>query len=1194
MHLDKIEIHGFKSFADATTLQIPLGITGIIGPNGSGKSNIADAIRWVLGEQSARSLRGSKMEDIIFSGTDKRKSLGYAEVALTIKNSEKKLPIEYTDVCVKRRIYRSGESEYFINGSPCRLKDIQELFMDTGIGKEGYSIIGQGQIDRVLTSKPEERRALFEEAAGIYKYKVRRQEAERKLEKERDNLVRVEDIIHELETQLTPLEEEAEKTKQFLKLRDTLKVTEINLFLYEMAEIEKELGKLTQNQQVSENELGRQEYLKTNQVQKQKELKQQRETLYQNTEQKLKKIVEIEKEKTIRQNQIELNEEKISSTSKLIQQVQKESREHQERYHNQQDKINQLETSLITLEKEQVDKQTLVQEEETKLKTLETKQNQYLEQSKQLDTTYYHILREKDKLEVSTKVSQDTVQTLEQRMKQLEEQFLKLQTTIENQKVQKEELNQKQTVQKEQLEALKHQQIQLEQQRSIVYQQKTQLEDENRLIHQNKTQLERQIEWLKQLKTENEGYLNSVKQVLKIAQEDQAKWQGIIGVVGNLLEVPRPYEIAILTALGGAMQNIVTKQEKDAREMIELMKQKGIARLTFLPLDTVQRYTGIQEKNIASEEGYIGIASELVQYNPDYQSIIEMLLGRIIIVDTMQQASQIAKKYHYKYKLVTLQGEIFNPGGSLSGGSSKNQKNNVFSRSRELKQAQEKIAGLFTKDQDLKNITQQLEMIQKQYTEIEQVYQNTYANVQKTQLELEKISQSLKLNQDQYDKLLEDYHATQATKEDKLKLNVETKISLDALKETLLNHQQEQDALKAQQEITQIEYNEINKRLMTKQIQLSTVKQNINHVQAQLVEIKETANDYETKQAAYKKTVTEYQKHIETLKEEIIDIQQKLKQDDITITQIQEEQKEDLAQKSQLEQEEQALEQRLEKTNETIQLLQQECYRLKTKKENELLKKENWQNRIWEQYELTYHNALAYKNDVAITVLREQAVKLKNRMKTIGNVNINAIDRYKETKERYTFLVEQKQDIEKAADTLLKMIEQLTKEMKEIFKVQFSIIAHSFSEVFKKLFGGGEAYLELTDEEHILDSGIEIIAKPPGKKLQNMSLLSGGERTLTAISLIFGILRLKPSPFCVLDEIEAALDEANVLRFAQFLDTLSEQTQFIVITHRKGTMTHAHTLYGITQKDKGVSTVLSVQLEEAYQYTKQDKKIFGE
>lgn len=1190
MYLDKIEIHGFKSFAESTVLNIPQGITGIIGPNGSGKSNIADAIRWVLGEQSARNLRGSKMEDIIFSGTDKRKSLGYAEAILTIKNSEKKLPIAYTEVSIKRRIYRSGESEYFMNGSPCRLKDIQELFMDTGIGKEGYSIIGQGQIDRVLTSKPEERRALFEEAAGIYKYKIRRQEAERKLEKERDNLVRVQDIINELENRLKPLEVEAEKTKRFLKLRDTLKGIEVNIFLYEMAEIEKELKKLVENNQIAENELSRQESLKANQVQKQKTLRQQREALYQQTEIKIKKIVEIEKEKAIKQNQIHLNEEKISSTSKLIQQVQKESIAYQESYQNQQEKTSHLEARLTTLKQEQVEQEKYVSKEEAQLKTLEAQQNHYIEQNKQVDAQYYHTLREKDKLEIDKHTNQNAIQTLEERKGQLEKQLLELKTTIKEQKTQKEQIEQEQAIQKEQVEQLRCQQTQLEEQKNSLTQQKIKIEDENHLIYQNKVQLERQIEWLKQLQAENEGYVNHVKQVLKIAQEDSIKWQGIIGVVGNLIEVPKQYEIAILTALGGTLQNIVTKEEKDARAMIEAMKQKGIARVTFLPLDTVQSYGSIKEEGLSLEEGYIGVASELVQYHPRYQSIIKALLGRIIIIETMQQASYIAKKYHYKYKLVTLQGEIFNPGGSLSGGSTKNQKNNVFSRSRELKQAQEALRNLLTKDTDLEASIKALESINKHYAEIEIAYQKEYHSAQQIQLEQEKISQSLKFNEKQYEALLVDYKAIEKTKENKLKVNLEISAQLEKLEKGLLKLQNEKETLEAEQEEIQLEYNKMNKRFLEKQISLSTIIQTIKHVETQLIEIKETEKDYESKQTAFQNNLVAYQENIEALKEEIVGLNQKLQQDDLMITQLHQEQKLAEKQKNQIEQEEKEVERLLEKTTETIQLLQQEGYRLKVKQESEELKKQNWQNKMWELYELTYNKALSYKTEEPITVLKEQAIKLKNSMKTIGSVNINAIDEYKETKERYTFLVEQKTDIEKAADTLLKMIEQLTKEMKEIFKVQFSIIAHSFSEVFQKLFGGGEAYLELTDEEHILDSGIEIIAKPPGKKLQNMSLLSGGERTLTAISLIFGILKLKPSPFCVLDEIEAALDEANVLRFAQYLETLSGQTQFIVITHRKGTMTYAHTLYGITQKDKGVSTVLSVQLEEAYKYAKQDKK----
>ena len=1193
MYLDKVEIHGFKSFGDAVKLMIPKGITGVIGPNGSGKSNVSDAIRWVLGEQSAKSLRGSKMEDIIFAGTEKRKSLGYAEVALTIKNPDRKMAIDYAEVVVKRRVYRSGESEYFINGSSCRLKDVQELFMDTGVGKEGYSIIGQGQIDRVLSSKPEERRTLFEEAAGIYKYKVRRQEAERKLEKQRENLTRLQDIIGEIETRIEPLQIEAEKTTRFLKLKDELKVAEVNIFIYEMDRLENEIKALVKKTEDVEEELKMQSSQQEAELAQMEQVKRERAQTYKESEAMIEKISVFEKEKERRHNQIALNKEKISSTERLIEQIHQDQKEQLLDHQNKKEKLSFLETKRTALEIEKASKESIIQQEEEQIQKLSCVLETLLGQIDSSKVALHQKLREIDVLDVDIQKNDGLESQLEFRKDQIKDQIARINSEIQHQEVSHLLAEKKQKEVQSALEAVKTSKETLTQSKEQLTQKKAQLEKNMTATVQNIAQTERQLKWLQHIKEENEGYFGSVKQVLNVTRQDKTKWKGIIGVVGELLEVPKKYEIAIVTALGGAIQNIVTASENDAKEMITVMKQRGIGRVTFLPMDTVRPSTPIHEANLKSEKGYLGLAHELVQYDRAYDAIISSLLGRIIIVEDMHNASRIARQYGYKYKLVTLQGEVFNSGGSLSGGSTKNQSNNLFSRARELKEAEEKLNILRTQKSDdevtLDAVSKELNL---KLTELDElVHSENLLKEQQQQyvLEIDKNSHALKLNKENQLQLIRERNSIEDHIEEMNKSKKEAAQKLAIMKESISKDESSILELEEKMKASREEKEQFEKKLTEKRISLSSTVQNMNYMLEQIKELEEAINSHDTKKTQLKETIEKYEAEILHLKEESTQITEQIKEDEKRIEEAQNQRKAYEVKKLELEQKEKALNETANGLSEKINLLKEEKYRLDNKKENSLLQKQTWGNTMWEQYEITYNRALSYKNEAfSINEYKKQALDLKGRIKEIGNVNVNAVEAYQETKTRYEFLMTQKTDIEKAADALVEMIEKLMEEMKDIFRVQFALIARNFSEVFKELFGGGEAYLELVDEENILESGIEIIAKPPGKKLQNMSLLSGGERTLTAISLIFGILKLKPSPFCVLDEIEAALDDANVIRFANYLEKLSSETQFIVITHRKGTMEHAHTLYGVTQQERGVSTILSIQLDDVDDYM--DKK----
>lgn len=1193
MYLDKVEIHGFKSFGDAVKLMIPKGITGVIGPNGSGKSNVSDAIRWVLGEQSAKSLRGSKMEDIIFAGTEKRKSLGYAEVALTIKNPEQKMAIDYGEVVVKRRVYRSGESEYFINGSPCRLKDVQELFMDTGVGKDGYSIIGQGQIDRVLSSKPEERRTLFEEAAGIYKYKMRRQEAERKLDKQRDNLTRLQDIIGEIETRIEPLQIEAEKTTKFLKLKDELKEVDVNIFIYEMDRLENEIGELSQKIQNVDIELNQQNAMQALQTSELEKMKTQRDEVYRAAEANIEKMAFLEKEKERRVNQIALNDEKASSTSRLLVQIHHDQKEQVMDQQNKIEKLSFLETKRTALEIEKASKESIIEQEEDKIKKLSGDLEALMSHIDTSKLALHQKLREIDLLEADIQKNDGLESQFEFRKEQIKEQIARMNSEIQHQEVSSLLAEKKQKELEETLTGIKAQKEKAILLKEQLTEKKMALEKDKLSIAQNIMQTERQLKWLHHIKEENEGYFGSVKQVLNVVKQDKQKWRGIIGVVGELLEVPKTYEIAIVTALGGVIQNVVTASENDAKDMISVMKQRGIARVTFLPLDTVRQSNPIHEVTLKDEVGYLGLASELIQYDQQYNHIISSLLGRIIVVDDMHNASRIAKKYGYKYKLVTLQGEIFNSGGSLSGGSTKNQSNNLFSRARELKEAEEKLRELGRQSEENKcvlgEVTQSL--IEQQKVLDGLLEKERHLSEQRNQylLELEKNNQALKLNKENQLQLINERNSIEDSIDEMNKGKDESTQKLRSLKKSISVDESAILDLEERRKDVLDQKEQLEKQLTDKRIGLSSTIQSINYMLEQIKDLEEAINSHDTKKAQLVETIQKYESEIEALREESKKIHEQIKEDEQAILETQNQRKHYDQEKLVLEQKERALEEQACQLNEKVNLLKEEKYRLDNKKENSLLQKQTWGNSMWEQYELTYTRALGFKKEsIQIADYKKQSLELKGKIKLIGSVNVNAVEEYQETKTRYEFLMGQKEDIEKAADALVEMIEKLMQEMEEIFKAQFSLIARNFSDVFKELFGGGEAYLELVDEENILESGIEIVAKPPGKKLQNMSLLSGGERTLTAISLIFGILKLKPSPFCVLDEIEAALDDANVIRFANYLEKLSNETQFIVITHRKGTMEHAHTLYGVTQQERGVSTILSIQLDDVDQYM--DKK----
>lgn len=1193
MYLEKLEIHGFKSFGDSVKLQIPQGITAVIGPNGSGKSNVADAIRWVLGEQSAKTLRGTKMEDIIFAGTEKRKSLGYAEVAMQINNQDRKLPIDYKEVQIKRRVYRSGESEYFINQSLCRLKDIQELFMDTGVGKEGYSIIGQGQIDKVLSSKPEDRRSLFEEAAGIYKYKIRRQEAERKLEKERDNILRIHDIMCEIESRLAPLEKEAEKTKMYLSLKDTLKEVEINAYIGEINRIKESLTQVEGHLENLDTEINENKSQKDRIAQIQKNTKEQREKLFQSVQDLLQKTNDLEKQQQQKKSDITLNQERILSIEQLEDQIQKDTKKQLDYRQGMQNELQVLQAKKRGLELEEASKKNklmqLEQDFELKQQQLETLENTIKQSKEEL----YAKIRERDILASTSEKQGVLEEETTFRKNQLQEKIAHMNTEVAHQEVELKVKTKKMSELKETLEALsetlKKENVEKIQRQNAL----TKVKHEVSQLHQDQQQNERQLQWLLQIKNDFEGYFHSVKQILTLKKKEPEKWTGIIGATADLLSVPEKYETAIVTALGGAMQHIVTRTERDAKLMIGVMKEKGIGKATFLPLDTLQAHPLKTEKeSMKKEQGFLGLASELIHYAEAYQPVANYLLGRILVVDTLDNGSKLARKYHYKYKIVTLEGEVFNVGGSLSGGSTKNNKNNIFARSREIKTLQDKKIALEKKYATcyatLEKLTQEDEEKLKVWDDLQETLDIKEAEEKALFVVINTLSNSLELTKQSQLQLVEEKYRLeellQKAKEDQVNL----KQTIEAMTQDLNNEEHEvntlEESLRAYKEI----HDTLRSRVTEQKIALSQTIQNQKHIEEQLLHVHKNIENTKEQHISIQLRQEQLKEDKEKLKNEIVELYEAIEAIEARLVEAEGKKQTYETEKEALGLQEEKIQVQLNEITERSEKLQEERYRLIHKIETLKSEEQKQNDSIWEHYELTYSQCLPFKQaSIDLGELRKRADYMRAKIKAIGHINVNAVAEYEETQTRYQFLKTQREDIEKAEQTLVELINTLTQQMHAIFKEQFTAIAANFSQVFQELFGGGLAFLQLVDEENILESGIEIIAKPPGKKLQNMTLLSGGERTLTAIALLFGILKLKPSPFCVLDEIEAALDDANVLRFASYLNSLSQETQFVVITHRKGTMEHADTLYGVTMQERGVSTVLSIKLEEATQYLDQ-------
>jgi len=1180
MYLKRIEMQGFKSFADKTVLEFKPGITTVIGPNGSGKSNISDAIRWVLGEQSMKSLRGAKSEDIIFAGTQARKSLGFAEVSIVIDNNDNKLPIEYSEVTVTRKIYRSGETGYFINKVPCRLKDILELFMDTGIGKDGYSIIGQGKIDEILSNKSEDRRHIFEEAAGIVKYRTRKQESEKKLEQTKLNLLRINDILAEIEANIEPLKLQSDKAKQFLDLREELKSIEVGLFIYNINTYKEKLEQLVKDEDIitsqKEAEDGKMEALQASK----EELRQvvdditaQIENMQNIGFESSNKIEKINSEIGISNERIQNNTANKQRLEAEILEVKSRIEELKEEQRQKLEKKTNLTSNKEKFEKELAEKEAELAELSKKLSAKELE----IEGKKQI---VQDNIDKKYELAAEINTQDVNYENLEKRKKQLKNEIDSVISELDSTRYGKNEISKgfydiesKRNIAVEKLEKS----VQAKEQNM---QKLKQYEDEISKLTYTQRMKQARHQFLIETEKEKEGYNKTVKSLLVACDKDSSLNKGIHGVLANLISVEKEYETAIEMCLGQALQNVVTSTEQDAKKMIEYLSSNSLGRASFLPIASVQ---GKKLDKLTKMDGVIGIASDLVKCKKEYEQIILSLLGRTVVVEDMDTAIALAKKDKYSFRIVTLKGDIISSSGSISGGSVQTKTVNILGRSREIEDLEKELKKLekqiadktAEKEEYASSIGDSIEetaKLEKELQEIEIIYateKQKMVAVEENITRLENRLAKLKEEVTQTEKQKEENRLLKEQKETEIQTLTQQIEELNkVIEEFALNNKDNQkyiddlnfDITNLKISVTSFDESESSIEEMVERISqdIKNNEQSIENKNQNILAINEENTKLE-------QTITEYNAQIEQIKQEVTN----------SGTKVEELKQERIAKNEKLVNTENEIQSQFS----TLESLKEQIIKLdvkKTKLEQDL---QQVVESLWNEYELTPNSTEEYQKPNNVATAQKQVNSLRNKIKDLGSINIDSIEEYKKTKERYDFMSEQRLDLENTASKLRKIIGDMTTTMQNQFKEKFELINKNFNEVFTELFNGGKAELILENEENILECGIDIRVQPPGKKLQNMMLLSGGEKAFTAIALLFAILKINPAPFCILDEIEAALDDVNVYRFAEYLKKFCKQTQFLVITHRKGTMEAGDSVYGVTMEENGISKLLSIKLK---------------
>lgn len=1179
MYLKSIEVQGFKSFANKILFEFHNGITGIVGPNGSGKSNVADAVRWVLGEQRIKQLRGGSMQDVIFSGTETRKPQGFAYVAITLDNSDHKLPIGFDEITISRRLYRSGESEYMINGSTCRLKDINELFYDTGIGKEGYSIIGQGQIDKILSGKPEERRELFDEAAGIVKFKRRKVIALKKMEDEKQNLLRVSDILSELEKQVGPLYKQSEAAREYLRLREELKTFDVNLFLLETDSMKIQLKELEERETVLKGDL---------------------QTVNEDLSRLRTDYEEIEKQISVLDETIAAEREKISQSD-----LQKGVLEGQINVLNEQINMEKMNAEHIKNRRDTIAEQLCgkISQRETHEQERNALADQIEEINKRLEAAELELSGKDSRIEVLEHLIEDSKTAIIGALNEkagLAAKRQRYETMLEQVDVRRSEVCQKlikiksdESVQTEQLKEEQRRLEVIEETLNLLSTKEKELEaclltteDELRQLNKNLNNQQQEyhtnytkMESLKNLAERYDGYGGSIRRVMEVRD----RIFGIHGVVADIITTSKEYEVAIETALGGSIQNIVTNSEETAKQLIEYLKKNKYGRATFLPLTSVSSKGGFSQDLALKEPGVLGLASDLVMAEPEYDGLIKYLLGRVVVVDQIDHAITLAKKFKHSLRIVTLDGELLNAGGSMTGGAFKNS-SNLLGRKREIEELEEYCQKALLA---VENIQKDLVLNEGILMETKEDLNQVKIHKQQTILEQNTSRINISRFEDKRRDIAEsstDMDFENRELENQIREIKESQILLqgefDKLEELSLQKNNESSQYTKELEELKPQRETSASLLSTVQMEAAAFKQKDNFIQENIKRILSEIEVLKAEQNNFSEDsgqiIAEKMAEIEAIR---CQIETATGEGRLWEEAAAAKQKE----KEALSKNQKSFFDKREELSERLTHLDKDLFRLQSQKEKISGRIEEQTTYIWAEYELTYVSAGKFKDDSfnALPSLKKQIEERKNQIKALGNVNVNAIEDYKEVSERYEFMKTQHDDLVTAEGVLLKIIEELDSGMRKQFTEKFGEIRREFDKVFRELFGGGHGTLEMSEEEDILEAGIQIISQPPGKKLQNMMQLSGGEKSLTAIALLFAIQNLKPSPFCLLDEIEAALDDSNVDRFAGYLHKLTKYTQFIVITHRRGTMVASDRLYGITMQEKGVSTLVSVNLIES-------------
>ncbi len=1182
MYLKRLEMYGFKSFADKTVLDFMPGITTVIGPNGSGKSNISDCIRWVLGEQSLKSLRGTKSEDIIFAGTQNRKSLGYAEASMVIDNSDGKLPIEYNEVVVTRRIYRSGETGYFINKTPCRLKDVLELFMDTGIGKDGYSIIGQGKIEEILSNKSEDRRHIFEEAAGIVKYRTRKADSEKKLEQTKLNLLRINDIISEIENNIEPLKNQSEKAKKFLNLREELKNVEVGLFLYNIENFKNQIDDILENIEILEtNQVRENENLNELQVKKE-ELKEQVDSLIEKIEETQNLGFEGNQKREQYNSEIGVLAERLSNNKENyeryafeIEDLEKQNKELEKEQNQKLEKKNNLFTNKEKFEKE------LKEKEEELAKYSKTLSEKELEIESKKQIVQKNI---DDKYEIVGEVNTEKAnyENLEKREKSLKNEIQETISELDSTRTNKEESSKSFYELEKSKNSINNNLLKIKSEKDMSSQK---LKDYDTKINTYQSEYrikESRYKFLVETEKEKEGYAKSVKSLIEATEKDSSLAKGVHGVLANLISVDKKYELAIEMTLGASIQNIVTDTEEEAKKLVNYLRDNNLGRASFLPISSVkgQKVSGI---NTSKVDGIIGIASDLIKTDKKYNEIILSLLGRTVIVEDINSAIKLARQNSYKFKIVTLKGDVINPSGAISGGSVATKTASILGRGKEIKALEKELFEIKSKieklqaekekyENSISSLLEKFEEKQKEAQELEIVYATEKQKIDTIDSEIEKLDSKLsklRIDLDNIKNEKEENILKQKELTEKVSKMDEENASLNIVIEefTKLNRDN-------QKYIDDLNFDITNLKISVSSFDESEMS--INEIMDRITsEMDKNTLSIQNKKSAREKIIVDNQEldlKIEATKQQIIDLEKEILESSDKVEKLKQERTNKNEKLNNVEKD-------IESQNEKIENLKNHTSKLDLKKSKIELELNQIINKMWEEYELTPNTVGDIEKIKNPTEVQKQVNSLRNEIRDLGSINVDAIKEYQELKERYDFMSEQRLDLEDSSSKLKKIISEMTETMKKQFAEQFKIINKNFGEVFTELFGGGKAELILADEENILECGIDIAVQPPGKKLQNMMLLSGGEKAFTAIALLFAILKMNPAPFCVLDEIEAALDDVNVYRFAEYLKKFSKDSQFLVITHRKGTMEAADTVYGITMEEKGISKLLSMKLK---------------